>query len=77
MIIRAQGGVLVEMQEEPDRVDRYIEAFEKLYGRKPRPKDADGNFAIQVAQDMEMSVGGARYYIRAATEGKFRQGRPE
>jgi hypothetical protein len=26
---------------------------------------------------MEMSVGGARYYIRAATEGKSRQVRPE
>ena len=77
MIIRAQGGVLVEMQEEPDRVDRYIEAFEKLYGRKPSPEDAEGNFTIQVAQDMEMSVGGARYYIRAATEGKSRQARPE
>ena len=77
MLIRAQGGVLVEMQEEPDRVHRFIEAFEKLYGRKPRPKDAEGNFTIQVAQDMEMSVGGARYYIRAATEGKPRQVRPE
>ena len=62
MLIRAQGWVLVEMQEEPERVHRFIEAFEKLYGRKPRPKDAEGNFTIQVAQDMEMSVGGARYY---------------
>jgi hypothetical protein len=35
------------------------------------------NFTIQVAQDMEMSVGGARYYIRAATEGKSRDVRPE
>ena len=77
MLIRAQGWVLVEMQEEPDRVHRFIEAFENLYGRKPRPKDAEGSFAIQVAQDMEMSVGGARYYIRAATEGKSRQLRPE
>ena len=77
MLIRAQGGVLVEMQEEPDRVHRFIEAFEKLYGRKPRPKDAEGNFTIQVAQDMEMSVGGARYYIRAATEVKSREVRSE
>ena len=30
-----------------------------------------------VAQDMEMSVGGARYYIRAATEGKSREVRQE
>ena len=67
----------MEMQGEPDRVQRFIEAFEKLYGRKPGPKDAEGNFTIQVAQDMEMSVGGARYYIRAATEGKSRQARPE
>lgn len=77
MIIRAQGGALVEMQREPERVHRFIEAFEKLYGRKPRPEDAEGNFTIQVAQDMEMSVGGARYYIRAATEGKSRYVRPE
>ena len=77
MIIRAQGGALVEMQREPERVHRFIEAFEKLYGRKPSPEDAEGNFTIQVAQDMEMSVGGARYYIRAATEGKSRQVRRE
>jgi len=30
-----------------------------------------------VAEDMEMSVGGARYYIRAATEGKSREVRQE
>jgi hypothetical protein len=65
------------MQKEPDRIHRCIEAFEKLYGRKPRPEDAQGNFTVHVAQDMEMSVGGARYYIRAATEGKSRYVRPE
>jgi len=77
MITRAQPWGSDEMQEEADRVHRFIEAFEKLYGRKPRPEDAEGNFTIQVAQDMEMSVGGARYYIRAATEDKSKQVRPE
>ena len=46
MIIRAQGGALVEMPKEPERVQRFIEAFEKLCERKPRPKDAEGNFTI-------------------------------
>jgi hypothetical protein len=65
------------MREETDRVQRFIEAFEKLYGRKPKPEDAEGNFTIRVAQDMQMSVGGARYYIRAAIEVTSRQVRPE
>jgi len=30
----------------------------------------EGNFTIRVAQEMQMSVGGARYYIRMATEHK-------
>ena len=58
----------VEMQENKQRVYRFIEAFEKLYGRKPNPQDAQGNFRIQVAQDMQISVGGARYYLRLAAE---------
>ena len=70
MIILRPGGFKVELQKDSNRVHRFIEAFEKLYGRKPRAEDADGNFAAQVAQDMEMSVGGARYYIREATENK-------
>jgi hypothetical protein len=57
----------VELQREIDRVHRFVAAFEKLYGRKPRPEDATGNFTVQVAQDMEMSVGGTRYYIRLAS----------
>jgi len=60
----------MEMQNNTERVDRFIEAFEKLYGRKPKAEDADGDFKIQVAQDMQMSVGGARYYIRLAAERK-------
>jgi len=60
----------METQKNSERVHRFVEAFEKLYGRKPRPEDAEGSFTIQVAQDMQMSVGGARYYIRLATEGK-------
>lgn len=58
----------MEAQNNSERVHRFIEAFEKLYGRKPRPEDAEGTFTIQVAQDMQMSVGGARYYIRMAAE---------
>jgi hypothetical protein len=34
---------------------------------KPKAEDADGDFKIRVAQDMRMSVGGARYYIRLAS----------
>lgn len=60
----------METQKNSERVHRFIEAFERLYGRKPRPEDAEGTFTIQVAQDMQMSVGGARYYIRQATERK-------
>ena len=56
------------MQENTQRVDRFIEAFEKLYGRKPRLEDAEGNFKIRVAEDMQISVGGARYYLRLAAE---------
>jgi hypothetical protein len=33
--------------------------------------------SLQVAQDMKMNVGGALYYIRAATEGESRRMRPE
>ncbi len=60
----------MQMQNNTERIDRFIEAFEKLYGRKPKAEDADGDFKIQVAQDMQMSVGGARYYIRLACERK-------
>ncbi len=60
----------MEMQNDTERVDRFIEAFERLYGRKPKAEDADGHFKIQVAQDMQMSVGGARYYIQLASERK-------
>jgi hypothetical protein len=51
---------------QPERVQRFIEAFEKLYGRKPKPEDAEGKLAKQVAEDLDMSVGGARYYLRLA-----------
>ena len=56
------------MQEETQRVYRFIQAFERLYGRKPTPEDAEGDFKIRVAQEMEMSIGGARYYLRLAAE---------
>jgi hypothetical protein len=58
------------MQNNTERVDRFVQAFEKLYGRKPKAEDAVGDFKIQVAQDMRMSVGGARYYIRSSSERK-------
>jgi len=67
VIVRSRGGLL-DMQENTQRVDRFIEAFEKLYGRKPKLEDAEGNFKIRVALDMQISVGGARYYLRLATE---------
>jgi len=56
------------MQETTDRVQRFIEAFEILYGRKPEREDAEGDFKVQVARDMQMSVGGARYYLRLAIQ---------
>jgi hypothetical protein len=58
----------VEMQENSQRVYRFIQAFETLYGRKPTPEDAEGDFKIHVAQEMQMSIGGARYYLRLAAE---------
>jgi hypothetical protein len=63
----------VEIQNDMERIDRFIVAFEKLYGRKPKAEDADGDFKIQVAQDMRMSLGGARYYIRLASERKAKE----
>jgi hypothetical protein len=36
---------------------RFIEVFEKLYERTPKPEDEESDFKIQVAQDMQMSVG--------------------
>jgi hypothetical protein len=57
-----------EKQESSRRVYRFIDAFSKRYGRKPQPEDAVGDFAVQVARDLQMHVGGARYYLRWATE---------
>ena len=47
---------------------RFIQAFESIYKRKPTLEDAEGDFKLQVARDMQMSVGGARYYLRLAAE---------
>jgi len=47
---------------------RFIQAFETLNGRKPTPEDAEGDFRIRVAQEMQMRIGGARYYLRLAAE---------
>jgi len=52
------------MESDRERVRRFIEAFEDTYKRKPRVEDAEGDFMRKVAQDMHMSVGGARYYLR-------------
>jgi len=59
-----------EMQPATDRMQTFIEAFEKLYGRKPEREEANGDFKIQVARDMQMSVGGPRYYLHLAIEHK-------
>jgi hypothetical protein len=40
----------------------------ELYGRKPKPEDAEGDFKMRVAEDMQMSVGWASYYLRSAAE---------
>ena len=62
------GGVFLKMREETQRVHRFIEDFESLYGRKPLPGDADSDFRIRVAIEMEMSVGLACHYLRLAAE---------
>lgn len=56
------------MESDRERVRRFIEVFEDIYKRKPTIEDAEGDFRRQVAQDMHMSVGGARYYLRLAVE---------
>ena len=56
------------MESDRERVRRFIEAFEDTYKRKPRVEDAEGDFKRKVAQDMHMSVGGARHYLRLAAE---------
>jgi hypothetical protein len=56
------------MEVNRKRIYRFIAAFEERYVRKPKPEDAEGDFKIRVAEDMEMSLGGARYYLRLAAE---------
>jgi hypothetical protein len=60
--------VQLEMGPDKDRIRRFIESFEKIYKRRPTLEDVEGDFKLQVAQDMNMSVGGARYYLRLAAE---------
>lgn len=60
--------VQLEMQPDKDRVRKFIDSFEIIYKRKPTLEDAEGDFKLRVAQDMNMSVGGARYYLRLAAE---------
>jgi hypothetical protein len=55
-------------EEEEELICRFIDAFEQRYGRKPKLEDAEGNFKRDVARDMQMSVGGAHYYLRLAAE---------
>jgi hypothetical protein len=67
----ARAGVArvqLEMQPDKDHVRRFIDSFQIIYKRKPTLEDAEGDFKLRVAQDMNMSVGGARYYLRLATE---------
>ena len=58
-----------------EHVRRFIETFEQRYGRKPELEDTEGDFKLQVAEDMQMSAGGARYYLRAAAEHQERMKR--
>ena len=62
----------VEEPENSERVNRFIAAFSKLYGRKPQLEDTVGDFAVQVARDLQMHVGGARYYLRWAMRTKIK-----
>lgn len=56
------------MESDHERIRRFIQAFEEIYKRRPTLEDVEGDFTRQVAQDMHMSVGGARYYLRMATK---------
>ena len=56
------------MYQEEQHIFRFVKAFKARYGRKPKLEDAEGDFNLRVAQDMHMSVGGARYYLRLAIE---------
>jgi len=56
------------MLDQTEGTRRFIEVFENLYGRKPKRDDLEGDFKLQVALDMDMSVGGARYFLRLAAE---------
>ena len=64
------SSIPVGKQENTERINRFIEAFSKFYGRNPEPEDAVGDFAHQVARDLQMHVGGARYYLRWAMRTK-------
>lgn len=67
-LMETRSRVQLEMERDKDRVRRFIESFESIYRRKPTLEDAEGDFKLQVAEDMHMSVGGARYYLRLAAE---------
>ena len=56
------------MESDRERVNRFIQVFENTYKRKPTLQDAEGDFKLRVAEDLHMSVGGARYYLRLAVE---------
>ena len=72
IIFCGRRNVRMEMQNNTERVDRFLEAFEKLYGRKPKAEGAHGDFKIQIAQDMQMNVGGP-HYIRMTAERKAKE----
>jgi hypothetical protein len=57
MIVRSDFVRVLSMREEKERIFRFIEAFEQRYGRKPKLEDVEGGFKLQVARDMQMSVG--------------------
>jgi len=50
------GSTPVEKQEHSESVNRFIDTFSKLYGRKPQPEDAVGDFAPQAARDVQMCI---------------------
>ena len=63
------GQIPGEEHENSERVNRFIDAFSRLYGREPQLEDVE-DFAVQVARDLQMHVGGARYYLRWAMRTK-------
>jgi hypothetical protein len=64
VFVAVVGDVRIEMQENTQRVDRFIEAFENRIEGSPDPKMQRETSRFE----SQISVGGPRYDLRLATE---------